>query len=53
MLTIIITFSECQTDEDDRMLRSMLLERLELDVRLLEKNKVLQECQHLVLNTKG
>ena len=48
MLTIIITFSECQTDEDgnvvarlqaeNRMLRSMLLERPELDVRLLENN---------------
>ena len=48
MLTIIITFSECQTDEDgnvvarrqaeNKMLRSMLLERPELDVRLLENN---------------
>ncbi|XP_065891719.1 uncharacterized protein [Dysidea avara] len=48
VLTTIIRFSECQTDEDgnvvarlqaeNRMLRSMLLERPELDVRLLENN---------------
>ena len=44
----MITFSECQTDEDgnviarlqaeNRMLRSMLLGRPELDVRWLENN---------------
>jgi len=47
-LPLAVTFSECQTDEDEnlverllaenKMLRSMLIERPELDVQLLENN---------------